>query len=835
MHFQKVRLEIHAANLTNVAGAFNGTSDPYAVVTLLASDPNAQPRILGKTEVIKNSLNPRWITCFDIDYSIGQLTRINVGIYDEVKQGTHKSMGSATFEVGEVLGSRGSVKAKQLRSGGTLFVRIKSAPTTDHGMLHLRLIGHQLKNVDGIFGKSNPFFEVSCRTDAPGGLSWQPIYRSQPIKGDLNPRWPPCSLNIGRLCNGDFTQPIQVKVYDWQKNGKHTWMGTFETQVNALLAAVVPEPPGKQVDTSKAFTIIKKGRLVAGQVVVTEARIDGMTASGSTIYSHAPPQQSAAPSYISPTTATTSSISYLPAMQPPALYVPLRQQSTTPMFSQALDQPPPSYATPTGVVAAKKTFSSQYIQPPAPQPLPQYALSPLQSPPPPYAPLANELPLPPPLAPPEQKPSFVEYLSGGLQIEMCIAIDFTGSNGDPRQPSSLHYMDPQGQFNDYEKAITAVGGILGRYDPEQKFPVFGFGAKFGGQIQHCFQVGKDTELHRLPSVLSAYRNVFSSGLTMSGPTVFAEVINMAAAKARSTHDYCSRVGQQKYTLLLILTDGEVSDIDLTKQSLHAASDAPLSVVIVGIGAADFSAMHFLDNFQANAGGKHRDVCKFVEFNKYQNDKQALTRATLHEIPDQVAEYFWSRGIKPLPPIQGSQMNLLGDAPTEEDVELNMTFGPNGEVSLTNYNGAIYDDTRYNINSTTGSSNSSASHQPSTQVPSQSLPPGAMQNNSHQSQTSGVATSSIGTAEGPYVVNTPASGMGASYVQQQNVSQGPISSYSTGLQHTNQATQADQLFHVKAPSNAYPGMQLRVQNPFSGQAMIVTIPNGVQPGGMFAVR
>jgi hypothetical protein len=47
----RVRLEIHASNLRNVAGMFQGTSDPYAVVTLLANDPNESPVVLGKTEV----------------------------------------------------------------------------------------------------------------------------------------------------------------------------------------------------------------------------------------------------------------------------------------------------------------------------------------------------------------------------------------------------------------------------------------------------------------------------------------------------------------------------------------------------------------------------------------------------------------------------------------------------------------------------------------------------------------------------------------------------------------------------------------------------------------
>ncbi len=47
----KVNIKLYATGLKNVAGAFKGTSDPYAVATLLAGDPNEKPRVLGKTEV----------------------------------------------------------------------------------------------------------------------------------------------------------------------------------------------------------------------------------------------------------------------------------------------------------------------------------------------------------------------------------------------------------------------------------------------------------------------------------------------------------------------------------------------------------------------------------------------------------------------------------------------------------------------------------------------------------------------------------------------------------------------------------------------------------------
>lgn len=47
----KVQINLYASKLKNVAGLGRGTSDPFAVVTLLSNDPMEKPRILGKTEV----------------------------------------------------------------------------------------------------------------------------------------------------------------------------------------------------------------------------------------------------------------------------------------------------------------------------------------------------------------------------------------------------------------------------------------------------------------------------------------------------------------------------------------------------------------------------------------------------------------------------------------------------------------------------------------------------------------------------------------------------------------------------------------------------------------
>ena len=41
----------------------------------------------------------------------------------------------------------------------------------------------------------------------------------------------------------------------------------------------------------------------------------------------------------------------------------------------------------------------------------------------------------------EHRPQFIEYLRGGVELNLITAIDFTGSNGIVTSPSSLHYLN----------------------------------------------------------------------------------------------------------------------------------------------------------------------------------------------------------------------------------------------------------------------------------------------------------------------------------------------------------------------------------------------------------
>ncbi|XP_063489735.1 copine-1 isoform X9 [Symphalangus syndactylus] len=76
----------------------------------------------------------------------------------------------------------------------------------------------------------------------------------------------------------------------------------------------------------------------------------------------------------------------------------------------------------------------------------------------------------------ETEYSFLDYVMGGCQINFTVGVDFTGSNGDPSSPDSLHYLSPTG-VNEYLMALWSVGSVVQDYDSDKLFPAFGFGAQ----------------------------------------------------------------------------------------------------------------------------------------------------------------------------------------------------------------------------------------------------------------------------------------------------------------------------------------------------------------------
>ncbi|NWY04762.1 CPNE9 protein, partial [Nothoprocta ornata] len=184
----------------------------------------------------------------------------------------------------------------------------------------------------------------------------------------------------------------------------------------------------------------------------------------------------------------------------------------------------------------------------------------------------------------ESEFTFVDYIRGGTQLNFTVAIDFTASNGLPSQPTSLHYASPY-QLSAYALALKAVGEIIQDYDSDKLFPAYGFGAKLppDGKISHQFPLNNNAEnpsCAGIDGVLECYLQSLRT-VQLYGPTNFAPVINQVAGAAAQVTD-----GSQ-YHVLLIITDGVISDMLQTKEAIVSASALPMSIIIVGVGPAEF--------------------------------------------------------------------------------------------------------------------------------------------------------------------------------------------------------------------------------------------------------
>ena len=230
-------------------------------------------------------------------------------------------------------------------------------------------------------------------------------------------------------------------------------------------------------------------------------------------------------------------------------------------------------------------------------------------------------------------PSFTDFLQAGMQMAVEIYVDFTGSNGNPSKPTSLHYY--ASGTTQYEDAALAVARVVAPYDSDGGIDMYGFGGVFqNGRTSHCHSLGEAKDVEDISRV---YRETLRT-VTLSGPTYFREIIEKAAQAARERTN--------TYTIMVILCDGGCNDLTKVKAALRQSSDSPISVVIVGIGQADFSAMQDLDDLDDEEVSRCRDLVQFVPFSKYQNNPRLLASAVLAEVPEQVES--WHQHVRKAP-------------------------------------------------------------------------------------------------------------------------------------------------------------------------------------------
>lgn len=104
--------------------------------------------------------------------------------------------------------------------------------------------------------------------------------------------------------------------------------------------------------------------------------------------------------------------------------------------------------------------------------------------------------------------------------------------------------------------------------------------------------------------------------------------------------------------------GVINDMDATIEALVAAADLPISVLIVGVGQADFTQMNILDGDEQRLSARgriaSRDIVQFVPLRNFLSQAAGgsvladVSRSLLAEIPGQLLDFMMQHKIMPNP-------------------------------------------------------------------------------------------------------------------------------------------------------------------------------------------
>lgn len=524
----KVELRLECRGLLNKD--VMSKSDPCAVLYM---DHKGRWEEVGRTENVKNSLDPRFSRSFTVSYYFEEVQKLQIAVYDidnATPQLTDDDfLGYVETTLGQLVSNSPYTKPLLLRNGhragnGVITVRteeLKEGSETVSMTFHAK----KLEKKD-FLGKSDPYLEVQ-RATMDG--SWQVVHRTEVIKNNLNPSWRPFELPMHILCGGNRKQNIKFDVYDWDNDGSHDYIGGFTATLDEMLQASRHEVSWPCINPSKKAK--KKSYTNSGIVLLSSCKL---------IKTH----------------------------------------------------------------------------------------------------------------------TFLDYIFGGMQINFTVGIDFTGSNGNPAHPTSLHYINPH-QPNEYMQAIRVVGDVCQDYDTDKMFPALGFGAKIppNPEVLHEFAINFNPQnpfCAGIDGVLQAYYNCIQR-VQLYGPTNAAPIINHVANFAAAAQCEETQKGAHAYFILLLLTDGVLSDMSNTKHAIVQASRLPMSLIIVGVGGADFSDMNELDGDNGvlrspNGEPVKRDIVQFVPFRDFKRSSSVeLARCVLAEVPKQVTDYYKMRGMQPNKP------------------------------------------------------------------------------------------------------------------------------------------------------------------------------------------
>jgi len=213
-----------------------------------------------------------------------------------------------------------------------------------------------------------------------------------------------------------------------------------------------------------------------------------------------------------------------------------------------------------------------------------------------------------------------------------VGIDFSSSNNWTGKRSYGRALHDTSVETPYERCLRIINPVMKSFDEDNIFPVYRFGcadSKADRVVPLLHPQTTDPHFRGFEGVSQAYRQAVSM-VTLSGPTTLAPIIRQAIEVSKA-------YGKQ-FVILLVLTDGDMSDPKEDIEAIIEASNYPIAISVVGIGDGPFDTM---EKFDDRIKGRKFDNFQFVNFTamekKFERDENpelSLATRIFMEIPAQ---------------------------------------------------------------------------------------------------------------------------------------------------------------------------------------------------------
>ena len=159
----------------------------------------------GRTETLKDNLNPNFKKSFIVDYIFEFKQECKFEIHDDDGHNSSELVGEAYSTIGAIVGAKNNIFITEIKSQkgnkstGTLVV-ISEATQECKEFIFMQWEGKKLKNVDGWFDKSDPFLRFKRIREDKNEIV---CHETEQIMDNLNPVWKPFEISGQKLYNGD--------------------------------------------------------------------------------------------------------------------------------------------------------------------------------------------------------------------------------------------------------------------------------------------------------------------------------------------------------------------------------------------------------------------------------------------------------------------------------------------------------------------------------------------------------------------------------------------------------------------------------------------------------